>query len=111
MAPRGPSAGAAARPEATPVTRRPRAHGADIFCADTSGAAIWTYVRRPTRQWPRELLCGGSTCSDRALRPVPLLGAHRRPNAVAGDENLTRQIGAFVVGDVAPARANRRVSH
>ena len=87
-------------------------HGADIFCADTSGATPFGHMC-DVRQMRRDDYDFFSAPSRRALialfdRYLPAYWARtvaltldRLPgSAVAGDENLTRQIGAFVVGDV-----------
>ena len=87
-------------------------HGADIFCADTSGETPFGHMC-DVRQMRRDDYDFFSAPSRRALialfdRYLPAYWARtvaltldRLPgSAVAGDENLTRQIGAFVVGDV-----------
>ena len=98
-------------------------HGADIFCADTSGATPFGHMCY-VRQMSRDDYDYFSAPSRRALielfdrylpaywaRTVALTLDRLTGNAVAGDENLTRQIGAFVVGDVVlrprPAAAGR----
>ena len=87
-------------------------HGADIFCADTSGETPFGHMC-DVRQMRRDDYDFFSAPSRRALielfdrylpaywaRTVALTLGRLPGNAVAGDENLTRQIGAFVVGDV-----------
>ena len=82
-------------------------HGADINIRDNSG-------KTPLDYYTAYYLHGNTTTNgerrmielfDRYLpaywaRTVALTLDRLPGNAVAGDENLTRQIGAFVVGDV-----------
>ena len=103
------------------IARTLLVHGADILCADNDGVTplghMCDFLKRERDGVPTELPSGRetdlATAGRRALialfgRYLPAYWARtvaltldRLPgNAVAGDENLTRQIGSFVVGDV-----------
>ena len=83
-------------------------HGAEIDIRDNFGKTPLDYLhditrklREPTTNEERRMIA----LFDRYLpaywaRTVALTLDRLPGNAVAGDENLTRQIGAFVVGDV-----------
>ena len=110
------------------IARTLLVHGADILCADNDGTTplghMCDFLKRERDGVPSgretDLATAGRRCLielfDRYLpaywaRTVALTLDRLPGNAVAGDENLTRQIGAFVVGDVVlrprPAAAGR----
>ena len=99
------------------IARTLLVHGADILCADNDGITplghMCDFLKRERDGVPSGRETDLATAGRRALialfdRYLPAYWARtvaltldRLPgNAVAGDENLTRQIGAFVVGDV-----------
>ena len=99
------------------IARTLLVHGADILCADNDGITplghMCDFLKRERDGVPSGRETDLATAGRRALielfdrylpaywaRTVALTLGRLPGNAVAGDENLTRQIGAFVVGDV-----------
>jgi len=99
------------------IARTLLVHGADILCADNDGITplghMCDFLKRERDGVPSGRETDLATAGRRGLielfdRYLPAYSARtvaltlgRLPgNAVAGDENLTRQIGSFVVGDV-----------
>ena len=82
-------------------------HGADMNIRDNSGETPLDYLHDINRKFHGKTTTNPPFFElfDRYLpaywaRTVALTLGRLPGNAVAGDENLTRQIGAFVVGDV-----------